>query len=213
MIYVQIITLGLGYLRVEQRDFMVALSRDDRYNIIMGWNHAKPVTNNRNQIVKRFLNSPPEHKFLLMMDNDVVPQNNPLDYIEHDLDIVVFPCPIWKPCQGTDNPVVWNIRKRDEDGSLLRGKRVKAGGLQEISEGGTGAILIARRVFEHPAMRSPFVELMDEYGVSTIGHDIAFCVRAREAGFRVWAATDCVCSHWEELDLSMVDSIFRQRGG
>ena len=190
---------------------MVALSRDERYNIIMGWNHAKPVTNNRNQIVKRFLDSPPEHEFLLMMDNDVVPQNNPLDYIEHNLDIVVFPCPIWKPNQACDSPVVWNIRMRDEDGYLLTGS-FKTGGLREISEGGTGAILIARRVLEHPALRSPFVEQMDEYGVSTLGHDLAFCARARAAGFRVWAATDCVCSHWEELDLSIVDSILRQGG-
>ena len=54
------------------------------------------------------------------------------------------------------------------------------------------------------------VEEMDEYGVSTLGHDLAFCVRAREAGFRVWAALDCPCSHWEELDLSLVDSIFKR---
>lgn len=206
-VYVQIIVLTLGWLRAEQRDFMVILSRDDRYGMIMGKNDAKPVTNNRNQIVKAFLDSP--HDFLLMMDNDVVPRGNPLDYIERDLDIVVFPCPIWKPSQGNANPVVWNIRLRDEDGNPTSGK-IKAEGLREISEGGTGAMLIARRVLEHPDMAAPFVEEMDEYGVSKMGHDLAFCARAREAGFKVWAALDCPCRHWDELDLSVVDSFFKQ---
>ena len=130
--YVQVIVLELGWLRAEQRDFMVMLSRDDRYGIIMGRNNAKPVINNRHQIVRQFLHSPPEHKFLLMMDNDVVPTANPLDYIEHDLDIVVFPCPIWRPAQGSESPVVWNIRLRDEEGQIICG-RIKAHGLREIS--------------------------------------------------------------------------------
>jgi hypothetical protein len=207
--YVQIVVLELGWLRAEQRDFMVALSRDDRYNLIMGRNHAKPVTNNRNQIVKTFLHSPPEHEFLLMMDNDVVPRDNPLDYVERDLDIVVFPCPIWKPGQECDNPVVWNIRVRDEEGQVISGK-IEGHGLREISEGGTGAILIARRVLEHPDMRAPFVEEMDEYGVSVLGHDLAFCARARAAGFKVWGALDCPCRHWDTLDLGMVDALFRR---
>jgi len=208
-IYVQVIVLTLGWLRAEQRDFMVALSRDDRYNIIMGRNNGKPVTNNRNQIVKAFLHSPPDHKFLLMMDNDVVPKRNPLDYVEHDLDIVVFPCPIWRPGSDPAHPVVWNIRLQDKEGQLVCG-RIPAHGLREISEGGTGAILISRRVLEHPAMRAPFVEEMDEYGVSTLGHDLAFCARAREAGFKVWAALDCPCRHWDTLDLSIVDELFKQ---
>lgn len=210
MICVQVVVLSLGWLRAEQRDFVLALSHEDRYRVMLGRASAKPVTNNRNQVVKRFLLSPSSPEFLLMMDNDVVPKCNPLDYIEHDLDIVVFPCPLWKPSQGAASPVVWNIRMRDEDGCLLSGS-FKTGGLREISEGGTGAILIARRVLEHPAMRSPFVEQMDEYGVSTLGHDLAFCVRARSAGFRLWAATDCACSHWEELDLQQVDSILRNK--
>jgi GT2 family glycosyltransferase len=205
MIYVQVIVLELGWLRAEQRDFMVMLSRDDRYGLIMGRNNAKPVTNNRNQIVKKFLDSP--HDFLLMMDNDVVPRNNPLDYIENDLDIVVFPCPIWRPAQGSESPVVWNIRMEDEKGDRIVG-RIPASGLREISEGGTGAMLIARRVLE--AVHAPFVEEMDEYGVSTLGHDLAFCARAREAGFKVWAALDCPCRHWDTLDLSVVDSIFKE---
>lgn len=210
MIKVQVVVLTLGWLRAEQRDFMVALSRDDRYGIVMGKRNAKPVTNNRNQIVKIFLDSPPEHKFLLMMDNDVVPLCNPLDYVEHDLDVVVFPCPLWRPAAGSKNPVVWNIRQRDEEGQLIIGK-IRASGLREISEGGTGAILIARRVLEHPAMRAPFVEEADEYGVSTLGHDLAFCARAREAGFRIWAALDCPCSHWDTLDLGLVDMLFKER--
>jgi len=210
MIYVQVVVLSLGWMRVEQRDFMIALSHEDRYRIVLGTGKGKPVTNNRNQIAKRLLDSPPEHKFLLVIDNDVVPRCNPLDYVEHDLDIVVFPCPVWKPSQGASSPVAWNIRLQDDEGQRVKGK-IKAEGLREISEGGTGAMLIARRVLEHPAMRAAFVEEMDEYGVSTLGHDLAFCVRAREAGFKVWAALDCPCRHWDELDLSVVDSIFKSK--
>jgi len=43
----------------------------------------------------------------------------------------------------------------------------------------------------HPA----FEFIKDEDGVTDIGEDFAFAIKAREAGFEVWCDFDVVCDH------------------
>jgi len=211
---VEIVVLSTGHVRMEQRNWALeTLTRETRYQVRLGWGNRKPVTHNRNRIVRRFLEG--DADWLLTMDQDVVPQGNPLDYIERDLDVVVFPCAIWNYGNQASKPVVWNIGLENERGERLDGYIPLREPVIEIAEGGTGCILIARRVLEHLAMRNPFYEVVDEDGVSTLGHDLAFCKRAREAGFRVWAAIGCPCSHYDEVDLRTVQRLLmdaEQRG-
>ncbi len=190
-----------GGIRREQIDLVIGLMQQSEHQVSLGFSSAKPVTNNRCKVVSAFLDT--DADWLLMVDDDVVPHGNPLSYVGLDLDVLMFPCPLWKPGRG--RPVVWNFVVRDEDGNkqdVVIGDRSP---VVEVSEGGTGMMLIHRRVLEHPAIRQvPFVEEIGVDGISVQGHDLFFCTRAREVGFRVWAATGCPCSHFEEVDLREV---------
>ena len=209
--WVHLVTLSVGRDRPEHADFRFMIAGDKRYNLIFGRGIKKPVCNNRNTIVREFLLNPPEKAhFLLMMDNDVAPKKNVLDYVEKDLDIVVFPCPIWQWRQDPNEPLIYNITVAGDHGMKVGVSLKASGGLIEISEGGTGAILIARRVLEHPDMVYPFREVVNKNGLSTMGHDLAFCARARAVGFKVWAALGCQCSHWEEVDLAWLNGLLQR---
>jgi len=201
-IVVQAVTLTMGTVHIRQRDWLFDLVQraPEHIKLAISSSSWKPVTNNRNRIMRAFRQCPPEHKFMLMLDEDIIPQGDVLKYVDLDLDIVVFPCPIWQPQSTSSNVIAWNFRKTDENGKAV-GQVVANGTHDEISEGGTGAILISRRVAEHPALADPFEEQVDEDGCSTFGHDLAFCRRARAAGFKVWVAYDCMCSHWQPVDL------------
>jgi hypothetical protein len=210
-LWVHVVTLSVGRSRPEHEDFRFQIAGDKRYNLFYGRGIKKPVCNNRNTIVAEFLANPEKRaNYLLMMDNDVAPHGNVLDYVEYDKDIVVFPCPIWQLRQDVNEPLIYNITVAGEHGTKLGVALKSSGGLVEISEGGTGAILIARRVLEHPDMRHPFREVLDEFGVSHKGHDLSFCERAREAGFKVWAALGCTASHWQDIDLAVVHTLYQR---
>jgi len=162
---------------------------------------AQPVASNRNGIVKRFLVG--DADYLLMLDHDQMfhPQQNPLDYVFEDLDVVGFPTPLWKPDRSPTNPIRWNVWLEDGEGNRTSGTLEEGAGLVECAAVGTGAILIARRVFEHPDLRAPFLDEWDEDGIRTRGEDLTFCERARAAGFRVYAAMDMPCGHLKEVNL------------
>lgn len=204
--YIHVVTPDQGWARVEQRGFLLSLSRETRYQVIVGRSKYKPIPMNRNGIVRRFRER--EGAFLLMLDTDVVPRGNPLDYVEDDLDVLVFPCPLWFGLKEGQPGIVWNITPLE---GVRVGGRIDTGPrLMEIARGGTGCILIARRVLEHPDMCPPFIDRMNEWGERRTGHDLDFCDRARAAGFRIWAALHCPCSHYKEVDLLLVDELVKR---
>lgn len=169
---------------------------EHRYVIQFGCHTKIPTSGNRNYIVKLFLES--KNDFLLMLDNDTAPRSNLLDMVEKDLDVVGFPCPVWR---GIGTPegvaITWNFSPLDGSEKIHMGEQ----DLMEVAQIGGGAILIARRVLEHPNMKAPFIDQFDEDGVREVGHDYLFCRRARDAGFQVWAATKHLCGHVKDRDL------------
>ena len=90
-----------------------------------------------------------------------------------------------------------NIYKKHE------GKRYQVldfgDGLEMIDSGGTGCIMIARRVLE--AVQQPFKGVYDDYGVRVTGQDIEFCRRVKELGFEIWTHWDYPCHHFKTIDL------------
>jgi hypothetical protein len=193
-----------GSIRTGLAVALLRLSRDPRYDLQFHFRIAKPTANNRNQIVKRFLSFGEGHGWLLMIDDDVVPlpDCNPLDLVERDLDVVGVLCPIWKWREGDAmNPVVWNFMP-------LEGAETDAvQGCVPVRFIGSGCMLIARRVLEHPAMRAPFMDTWDEFGEKVGGEDRNFCLRAREAGFGVFAAMDYRAEHENMVGLLSVGNM------
>jgi hypothetical protein len=208
MATVMVCTLEMGEIRAEQRDWALALLKDGRHDLVFRRARAKPTSSNRNEVAL-FVRSDPEVDYLLTVDDDVVPPVRVLDYVEEDRDVVVFPYHIWRANENADHPVMLAISLLEDARTRWVDKRQR---LVEISRGGTGAMLIARRVLEHPAMAAPFADGFDDAGVRNNGHDLMFCDRARAAGFTIWAAMDCVSSHYKTVDLARVSQLLaRQR--
>ena len=76
--------------------------------------------------------------------------------------------------------------------------------LLEVAVIGGGCYLIARRVFDHPQMRGAFQYQYDDDGIKVGGADHGFCQRARETGFKIWAAVGHPLNHIKETNLVQV---------
>ena len=150
-----------------------------------------------NTYVAKMFRESTEFDWWLNIDADNPPQGNPLDLIALNKDIIGCPTPIWQP--ENVNPIPWNVYGK-EDGKLTEWKNYD--GLQKVAAVGSGCMLFSRRVFENPPMqKGPFLAVYDEYGIRKLGPDIAFCLRAGEAGFEVWAHFDYICGHHQEVNL------------
>jgi len=161
------------------------------------WDH--PISSNRNQIVRRFLQT--DCDFLLMLDNDVVPLSNPLELVFASKDIVGMPAKVRQRNRSVNwvayvkNPHVEqgyapvDFSRVDTDVDLLK-----------VDAIGTGCILIKRRVLE--AIPAPFHCIYDEHGVCIMGTDFAFCQRADQAGFEIYTTPQRTCEHFKEVGLA-----------
>lgn len=193
MIGVHVMSATRGVPRVEHALFREWLiSTEKRYKLAFGYVTGSPCASVKNKIVLNFL-ADAQADYLLMIDDDQVPTNNPLDYIGYDKDILGWPYPSIRTVSHKDNPIVWYPQVPDQDTPMAQAELVGGGGL-----------LIARRVFEHPAMKAPFIDLFDENGVRKTGQDYNFCRRATEAGFTIWCALDSPLLHIKPTELYTV---------
>lgn len=197
MTRVQVAVPNMGRIDTRLVVWLMKLMHDGRYDLHYAFPIYSPIASARNRIAREFREASQPFDYLLMVDSDVVPSTNPLDLVKRDLDVVGQLCPIWKGQLAPGREVMWNVVPLE--GSVLIGE-----GLTQVQGIGAGCLLIARRVLEHPEMRAPFTEEHDEDGVRTVGEDLAFCKRARAAGFEVWADLGARCSHHREVDLWQV---------
>ncbi len=158
--------------------------------------HAVPASHNRNQIVKRFLDT--DCDWYLGIDNDVVPAGNPLDLLKLDKDIIGFPTKVW---QG--NSFHWNVYDLKDNGyhpvdmSNIESPILTSPTLIV----GSGCLLIKRKVLE--TIKAPFHREWNEDGTMEYGLDFMFCRKAHESGFDVCCAVKCQCEHHKEVPLAM----------
>jgi len=196
-VYVGVLTGG--QVRAELAAALITMSQDRRYEIQIEFCWDRPIPSNRCRIAKKALARGADH--LLMIDADCWPRRNLLDLVERDLDVVAFPCPIWRP-GVPEPPVVMNITPLGGDRIVdLDGEE-----LFEIARGGFSAVLIARRVLE--AMGSTFAYKFDEDGQNVGDEDIMFCDAARKRGFKIWTAPQYVCEHFKVMGLLQVNDEF-----
>jgi len=197
-VYVAVLTSG--WVRHELAAQLVAFLDDRRYKLELHFSYDRPTPSNRNGIVKRFLAG--EAGWLLMIDHDTIPYGNPLDLVEKDLDVVTFPYPIWR--KDATPPITLSLalgRVAPELGTEIKAVVQLGEGVKEVQWGGTGMVLIARRVLEHPDLRAPFAYRYDEDGIKIWEEDSVFCYRARKAGFMIWSALSHPCGHVKEMNL------------
>ncbi len=159
---VNVFLMNTGYIREELSRWRVKWAGDARYDVtIVGARH-RPIASNRNLVTKRFLDG--DADFMMMIDDDVVPAQNPLDLLQMDLDIVVCPTPMFAQGRTGDFPIHMNVELMEHpDGLQDTYVLTQPDPLMEISTGGTGCIIIARRVLElkRDAPQFKFVGLIE----------------------------------------------------
>jgi GT2 family glycosyltransferase len=184
------------------------LASDSRYKSTIIIPTHSPYENNLHHIVNDFIGG--NYDYWLNIDADNPPMNNPLDLIELDKDIVGCPTPVYHFTDKVKGERPWyeNAYKYVPEEDAYAEYKEKQG-LQKVDAVGTGCILIARRVFDHPEMRKgAFTRKLYPDGTVYKGNDISFCERAKEAGFEIFTHYDYRCQHFNEIEMHEVIRAF-----
>lgn len=142
----------------------------------------------RNQLVMKALDANCSH--LLMLDADMLyPNDTIIKLYSHNLPVVSGL--IWKRYPPFDALMYkgdlnnWNRIEEWNDGELV-----------EIDATGTGCIMYNCEVFRK--IKPPwfeFTENPDKQSGGTVGEDIGFCLKLREAGYKMYTDTSIKTAH------------------
>jgi len=160
-----------------------------------------PFENNLHHIVQDVIDK--DYDFWISIDQDNPPMKNVLDVVFLDKDIIGCPTPVWHFADDKpgERPIYWNGYDyfEPEDGYKEHDEKE---GLQSVDAVGTGCIIIACRVLMHRDMQKGcFSRILNSNGTVYKGNDLAFCERARAAGFSIWCHYNYPCRHVVELEL------------
>lgn len=162
---------------------------------------ANPISSNRNKITKRFLET--DCDYLLMIDDDIVPNHNPCEMVFADKDVIGVPALV----RSAGQMICWTAYVEHPDGNGYSAIDLDAFDdmfdLLDVAIVGTGCILIKRKVLE--AVKAPFHCEFDEDGIQKYGTDFAFCRRAKKAGFEIYTTTHRRCEHFKVVGLNDMD--------
>jgi hypothetical protein len=176
---------------------------DGRYKVRHDCPTWTPYINGLHHCCKDFLNGGED--YWLSLDDDTVPQNNPLDLIDLDCDLIGCPTPIWHNSVPGDRPWLFNVMRRVPEGFR---PHEPCDGLQEVDAIGSSAFLVARRVILALKDQQPFMREWLPDGTVGIGGDFSFCDKVRAAGFKIWAHFDYPAEHIQTLPLLEVIRAF-----
>jgi hypothetical protein len=184
---------------------VLEIVKDPRIDLTIVVPTLRPYAHNMNTIAKKVAEGPWD--FWISMDDDNPPRKNPIDLIFLDKDIVGCPTPVWR--YSGPNAIPWFVNAMVElpDGSAFVPCR-NGNGLVEVDAIGSGCLVIAKRVCEK--VKAPFMREWDDDGLVLRGCDFAFCVRAREMGFKIHAHYDYMCRHFKEHDMGEMITMVRR---
>ena len=157
---------------------MSQVRRPEGTNVI--WSIGKQVINAQNHLVKQMQG---DWLWILGDDHDFG-EDALMNLLAHDMDIV---CPLNVMRAEHFGPLVF-----DEQGEQLEWNDLTAPGLMEVAACGNAGMLIKRHVLEE--MKEPWFEWGPD-GSPYQGSDLAFCWKARQAGFKVHVDLNTVFGH------------------
>ncbi len=191
---IQISILNQGTISTELVTRIQEIAETSMYPISIAYPAGKPISHNRNKIVKQFLET--DFDYLLMMDNDCPPDSveRMIQMADYDKDI------IGGLCFGfLKEMIIPFCMKLNKQGTYDMAEIAIKSGVQECDAIGSGNMMIARRVLED--IPHPFRNEYDSEGIKRRGLDFNFCKRAKEKGYKVWVDTDLLCSHFTRANL------------
>lgn len=194
--------LNMGNIRAGTETDMIQWMQEykDQYNFELFLPSARPIPNNRNQIVRRFLEG--DWDYLFMLDDDTYPIKNPFRLLEHDKDVAAGVYP-GKGSLGVHFHVYKWGEKFPEEIFCKHYPPEERQGLKQVDAVATGCMLVKRHVLEKMKEEglAPFEDLFDEEGVLITNDDIAFSKKCWELGFEIWADWDLICDHFKTVSL------------
>lgn len=188
----------MGMIRAELGANYIQWASDPRFVAhILPLRGYRPVTAARNQLIKDFLEDVQfqECQYLLMIDSDM---SGPANLLE----LALFNKPIigaltFMVKEGHIVPVA--MRREGIAYSII--SPLPANELVKVDATGTGCIMIRRDVFAR--MEKPYFEyLMDDEGLSQLGNDFYFCMKAKKAGISVHVHTGYVTAHDQLVNIT-----------
>ena len=191
---IYIAVLNQGTLSTELTKVITLITQQEGYRINITYPHKKPITNNRNHIVQKFL-ARKEFDYLMMIDADIIPPPNIMKLVDFNKDIIV---PLMFVMQ--EGKVLPLYLKQAKDGQLeFTREYLDKQGLVPVDATGTGCIILSRKVLE--AVKHPFRNEYDSDGIKKLGNDLSFCLRAKKLGFQSWIHLDYVADHHSTASL------------
>ena len=195
-----------GWVQPRLTSVLLRLAYDPRIQLSYAPIHAvHPVCAARNLAVNEFFLKS-DCDLLLIFDNDVCPPENIADAIcsmPDEASIAVFPYWVWLPDRRHTMPCFgfW------EDGvMIIPDPTTLKPGWQKMGAGGTGAMVVKKRVFTEGKLTAPFFKIISTADKGQIvSEDIYFTGRAAEAGYPTWLNTDYICSHFHTVDLAEIN--------
>jgi hypothetical protein len=129
----------------------------------------------------------PRPTHILFLDSDVLPRSRTMKALyDHDKDIVCGVVPI---CQ--QGKMQWNVSK--EEGFVPLDIDSLPKDPFKVKSCGFGVVLVKTAVFDK--IEWPFWRSEYRPGLRTLGEDIYFSQKVREAGFDIWCDPKVKCNH------------------
>jgi hypothetical protein len=160
-------------------------------------NNFIPAAAGRNVFCKQLKDC--DADWLCMIDNDMVIPDNFLDTLKDvpaDADIVVPAFYIWDQT-SLNLTLCWGWDGAAADG---RTKQLPPG-FHELTKAGTGAIFLRPSVFNKLPYPYFQYEWNEDAGLKAT-EDIPFCIRAREAGIKIYGNPSVIVGHYHSVELS-----------
>lgn len=196
-----------GFVWNELALHCMAWLKDRDMNIsVRPYPFMAPLDSARNTAVYNFMQD--YYDYIFFCDADVVPPPDAIHrLILHGKDIVGALCLTFRhDDQGVPFPYPAAFKRNHEGYKIHYGKD-----LEEVDVIGGGAFLVSRRVFE--AIKRPFAFTYDEYGRVEHSEDFYFCMKAKEAGFKIYMDYGCQCKHIRPIDVKGINRLLVMQNG
>ena len=175
---------------------MSLLHLDNDYDTEIAFTYSGEATHNRNSLIEQFLQT--DYEWLLFLDNDIMPPFNIFEMTKNNVNI----------CSGvyhqwiSDKVLPMIYRIKDDNYQPLNA--IPCDDLIEVDGVGAGCLLIDRLVFE--MVKKPYFKIeYDDKGMVSLGHDLYFCDKAREEGFKIYVDTRMICNHYKTVNMNAVN--------
>lgn len=179
--------------------------KSDKYSFNFSEPSDRPISNNRNTIVQKFLEN--DYDILGMLDSDMCPLKNPIDLLNYDKDVIGAVYPGWG-----NNGIRFHVYKFGSNYpdkiEFKQYQPEEREGLKKIDAIGTGCIFIKRHVLKK--IKKPFEDIFDENGCLITNDDLAFSHKCKQAKVEIWTHWDYVCSHYKTVDLLKVADLIME---